>query len=80
MKTYGRAKEELHACLTSALERGQLSVSRPGTDWIGGRLGPMDAVAKRKKNTCLCRESNSGRPTRNLDTILTELSWLLEKK
>jgi hypothetical protein len=50
-----------HAFLTSALDGGQWSASRPGrftpeewapgTHWIGGWVGPrtgLDAVAKRK--------------------------------
>jgi hypothetical protein len=42
--------------------------------WVGPRLG-MDAVAKRK-NTCLCRELNYGRPARRSVAVLTELPWL----
>jgi hypothetical protein len=55
MKTYGEVEVLLHAFLTSALDGGEWSASRPGrfipiTHWIGGsvglRKGP-DAVKKR---------------------------------
>jgi len=49
------------------------------THWMGGwkssRAG-LDTMVKRKL-FCLCRESNSGPPTRSLVTVLTELSRLL---
>jgi hypothetical protein len=38
---------------------------------MGHRVG-LDAAAKRK-SLCLCQESNSGRPARDLVTVLTEL-------
>jgi hypothetical protein len=41
---------------------------------VGTRAG-MDAMARRKI-PCLCRESNPGRPSRSLVTILTELTQL----
>jgi hypothetical protein len=60
----------LHASLTSALDGGEWSASRPGrltsrerepgTHWIGGWVGPravLDAVVKRKIPIPL-RESN----------------------
>jgi hypothetical protein len=52
----------------------------PGTHRIGGWLNSragLEAV-KKKKCPCPCRESNPGRPTRNLFIILTELpsSWI----
>jgi hypothetical protein len=45
---------------------------------VGSRAG-LDAVAK-KKNPCLCRESNPGRPSHSLDITVTELSRLKIKK
>jgi hypothetical protein len=60
--------------LTSALDGGEWSASRPGrfpprdrapgTHWIGGWVGPragLDAVSKRNVPT-LCRESNPDHP------------------
>jgi len=38
---------------------------------MGTRVG-VDAVAKRK-NPCICRESNPGSPVRSRVTVLTEL-------
>jgi len=78
---------QLKTLLTWTLDRGEWSASRPGrftpgeTDpgthligfWLDSRAG-LDAMQKRK-NPCLCRESNPGRPARNLVTILTELQW-----
>jgi hypothetical protein len=59
MKKYGRVEALLHAFLTSALDGGEWSASRParftpreratGTHWTGGWLDPraeLDAVAK----------------------------------
>jgi hypothetical protein len=64
-----------HAFLTSTLEGGECSASRPGrftpgetsprTHWIEGWVGPragQDAVEKRKIPSP-CRESNSRTPT-----------------
>jgi hypothetical protein len=56
MKTCGGMEVEPHAFLTSALDGGKWSASRPGrftpgTQWIRGWVGPrigLDAVAKRK--------------------------------
>jgi len=51
----------------------------PGTHWMGGWIYPravfLDAVAKRKI-PYQCRQSNTGRPSRSLVTILTELPRL----
>jgi hypothetical protein len=44
---------------------------------LGGPNAGLDAVAKKKKNPCFWRESNSGHLARSVVTILTELSWLL---
>jgi hypothetical protein len=75
MKTYRGMEVQLHAFLTSALHGGEWSASRPGrftfgerasvTHWLGGSVGPrpgLVAMAKRK-NPCLCRESNPVRPS-----------------
>jgi hypothetical protein len=64
----------LNAFLTSALDGGEWSASRPGrfiprerapgTRWIGGWMGPrvgLDAVVKRKIPTP-CRDSNPHHP------------------
>jgi hypothetical protein len=64
--------------LTSALEGGEWSASRPcqftlgerapGTHWEGDWMGPrtgLDAVEKRK-TFCPCRGSNPGRPANSL--------------
>jgi hypothetical protein len=61
---------QLHTFLTSALDRGERSVSgtcrvtpresAPGVHWIGGWVGPrtgVDAVVKRKIPS-LCQDSN----------------------
>jgi len=50
MKTYGGVEIQLHAFLTSALDGGEWSASRPGhftpgetapgTHWLGGWVGP----------------------------------------
>jgi hypothetical protein len=61
MKMYGGAEIQLHAFLTSALDGSEWSASRigrftpgkeaPGTQWLGGWVGPragLDAVTKRR--------------------------------
>jgi hypothetical protein len=61
MKTYWGVEVQLHSFLTSALDGGEWSASRPGrfkpkerapgTHWIGGWVGPravMYEVVKRK--------------------------------
>jgi hypothetical protein len=68
--------------LTSAIDGGEWSASRPGrftlrervpgTHWIGGCVGPragLDAVVKRKIHS-LRRESNPGTP---IVVIISEL-------
>jgi hypothetical protein len=64
--------------LTSALDEGERSASRPGrfthgeerapgTHWIGGWVGPravLDAVVKRKIPSP-CRDSNPDHPARS---------------
>jgi len=85
MKTYGGVEVWRHAFLTSALDAGEWSASRPGcftlgkrssdTHWVGGWVGlgtSLDAVAKREI-PCPLRKSSPGRPARSLDAILTEL-------
>jgi hypothetical protein len=74
MKTYWGVEVKLHDSLTSTLEGGEWSVSRPsrftprerapGTHWIGGWVGPgavLDAVVKRKIPSPR-RESNPKTP------------------
>jgi hypothetical protein len=73
-KTYWRVEVQLHASLTSALNGGEWSASRPGrfipserargTQWIGGWVGSrafLDAVVRRKIPS-LRRESNPRDP------------------
>jgi hypothetical protein len=68
MKTYGGVEVLIHVFLTSALDGGEWSASRPcrftpGSHWIIGWVGlrvGLDAVEKRK--SFHCRESNPGRP------------------
>jgi hypothetical protein len=68
--------------LTSALDGGEWSASRPGRftpkkkvtggHWIGGWVGPravLDAVEK-KKISCSCRERIPGRPARSQSLYL----------
>jgi hypothetical protein len=76
-------KVQLHVFLTSAVDGGEWSASRPGhfstgikahgTHWIGGLAGitaGLDAVAKRKiSNHCPRRELNPGRSTFEMITI-----------
>jgi hypothetical protein len=62
-------REELLLILTSALDGGERSASRPGralppgqeAGWVGPRAG-LDAETRRK---ILCRGSNPGRPVRS---------------
>jgi hypothetical protein len=64
---------QLHA--QAALPSGERT---SGTNWIGGWLGPragLDTVAKTISSRPY-RESNPGRPVRNLVTVLTELRQL----
>jgi hypothetical protein len=66
--------------LTFVLNGGQWSASRPGRfapkedpgiHWIGGWVAPTKTYI-----TCRCWESNHGRPTRSLLTILSYAgSW-----
>jgi hypothetical protein len=73
MMTCGMVEVYLHAFLTSALDGGEWSASRPGcftggerapgTHWIEGLVGPragLDTVAK-TKNSYPYRESKRGR-------------------
>jgi hypothetical protein len=74
MKTYWGVEVEVHIFLTSALDGGQWSASRPGrftlgerapgTHWVGGWVGTravLDAVVKRKIPSPR-RESNPRTP------------------
>jgi hypothetical protein len=71
MKGYWGVELQLRALLTSALDGGEWSASRPGhftsserahgTHWIGGRVGPgavLDAVVKREIHSP-CRDSST---------------------
>jgi hypothetical protein len=92
MKTYGGVEVQLHAFLTSPLHGGEWSASHichftpeerdPGTHMIGGWVGPragLDAVVKRKKNPCPCREwKRVFQPV--AVTILTELPRLAARE
>jgi hypothetical protein len=68
MKTYGGVEVQFQEYLASALDGGEWSASRPGRftlgerassiRWIGGWVGPrdaLDAVAE-KKYPCPCQE------------------------
>jgi hypothetical protein len=61
--------------LTSALDGGEWSASRPG------RFTPRERAPggneESKSHHCLSRQLNPSRPTRTPAPILTELSWLL---
>jgi len=65
----------LHAFLISAQGRFTPAEAACGTHWIGGLVGPSSglhtAVAKRKIPKLPVRESNPGRPTCSLVTILS---------
>jgi hypothetical protein len=71
MKTYCGVGVQLHAFLTSALDGGEWSATRPGRftpkdralgahwieSWVGPRAVP-DAVVKRKIPSCWCLTFN----------------------
>jgi hypothetical protein len=73
MKIYGGSGGIAPQFLTSTLDGGEWSASRPGrftpgTHWIGGRVDPrvgLDIVEKRK--IFRCQESKSGLPYMNWD-------------
>jgi hypothetical protein len=56
---------QIHIFLTSALVEGEWSASRPGrvtpgTQWIGGWVGPRASLKDvRRENSLLYRDSNS---------------------
>jgi hypothetical protein len=81
METYGELEWQLHAFLTSLIDGGEQSASRPSsftpavraprTYWIGGWVGPipgLDAVAKR----ILC----SFREWQSIQPLALSLYWL----
>jgi hypothetical protein len=90
IKAYWEWRYSSTHSLTSALDGGEWSTSRPGrftprekapgTHWIGGWVGPravLDAAVK-KKITSPRRESNPGTPiVQPVAQHYTELTWLL---
>jgi hypothetical protein len=80
---YGGLKVEIHAFLTSELDRGEWLASRLGrftpresvprsNHWIGGWVGPwvgVDTVGKRK-NPWLSWDSKLGHPAWSLVPVL----------
>jgi hypothetical protein len=66
MKTHGEVEVQLHAFLTSALDGGEWSASRPGrfargANCKGGCVGPragVDAVAKKITITFIAPDGN----------------------
>jgi hypothetical protein len=85
---YGRMVIQLHAFLTSVLVGAEWSAPHHGRFTTGESLRhPLDRTLcgakhrggeeKNKRLPRPCRKSNPGRSVRNLDTILTELPWLL---
>jgi hypothetical protein len=86
MKKNGGMEVWLHEFLTSVVDGGEWSASRPGrftsrerahgTDLMGGWVGPrdgLDAVAKKKSLPCW--EPKPGRPIRSLVAILTAMHY-----
>jgi len=61
---------QLYAFITSVVDRDER--------WVGTRAG-LDAV-ERENKTCLCRESNPGRPARSLVTKLSYLPQVSSRK
>jgi hypothetical protein len=68
MKTYGKVKVQLHAYLTSTLDEGEWSVSRPGrftprekassTHSKGAGLAPEPILTVWRKVSFSCKDSN----------------------
>jgi hypothetical protein len=81
MKTYGEV--EISSMNSLPRQRKEMSdqfyalaALSPGIYWSGGCVGLRAGSGRRgeeKKNPCPCRESNPGRLTHSLVTILTEL-------
>jgi hypothetical protein len=79
----GERKYSCYSFLTSALDGGEWSASRPGrtlprekipgTLWIGGWAGLRAGLDTEEKSFRLCWGSNLGRPVCSQNTILTEL-------
>jgi hypothetical protein len=89
MKVYWGVEVEIHTFFEVGTRWGEWSASRPGcftpgertlgAHWIGGWMSPragLDAVTRRETPSP-CRESNSGRTSPILVTILTELQQLM---
>ena len=82
VRGYGRLEGLLHVFLTLVLDRGKWSASHIGCFtpgeiavsgcWIRVWVGPVDGVNTLKK-TILC-------PLQTDDTVLTELSWILQNR
>jgi hypothetical protein len=78
MKTYGGVAPPF---LTSALDGGEWSASRPsrftsgeralGTRWLGGWVGPRAGLVsvEKRKTSCLCWERNPRCPSRRCSVI-----------
>jgi hypothetical protein len=88
MKTYGGVEVQLHTFLTSELDVGEWSGSRPGS-YIQRKESPLLAgkeagwvtqkvLTQWREISPPRRELKLGRPARSLVTILTELPRLLD--
>jgi hypothetical protein len=89
MKAYGGSGDIAPHIVTSALEGGEWSASRPGrftlrerspvTHWVGGWVSPRAGLAAvvKKKIPSPCRDSNPIQPTRPLGR--PRRGWTLER-
>jgi hypothetical protein len=62
MKRYGKVEVQLHAFLTSEVETGEWSVSRPSrfTHWIEDQISPTAGLNAVKTGiSCPCQKSNT---------------------
>jgi hypothetical protein len=89
MKTYLGVEVKLHAFLTSALDAGERSASRPGlftlrvkapgTHWIGDWVDYRIVTDAMGFHNCPWRESNTGRQARSLVSVLSQLLRLFRR-